>query len=104
MDTDEKTDSSDSEEIWLSANSAELSSPAAGQFGVILLITKRFGFDPAHVVDVGVNVGGWTRKAVRFFPDARYTLIEPRDHLKVRVQDLYDRGQSNYLDQCRGSG
>jgi FkbM family methyltransferase len=53
---------------------------------------KRLGFDPSHIIDVGANRGTWTRKALQYFPDAQYTLIEPQDHLKPHIQDLLDRG------------
>lgn len=52
----------------------------------------RAGFAPRHIVDVGANHGNWTRSALRFFPEAQYTLVEPQDHLKVHIQDLLDRG------------
>src|SRR5262249_17008992 len=38
------------------------------------------------------NKGTWTRRALRFFPEARYTLIEPQDHLKMHIEDLLDCG------------
>lgn len=53
---------------------------------------QRCGFAPRHIVDVGANHGDWTRSAIRFFPDAQYTLVEPQDHLKVHIEDLLDRG------------
>src|SRR5438874_11361928 len=53
---------------------------------------QQAGFTPRHIVDVGANHGNWTRAAIRFFPEAEYTLIEPQDHLKVHVQDLIARG------------
>ena len=53
---------------------------------------QRLGFAPRHIVDVGANRGNWTRSAIRFFPEAQYTLVEPQDHLKVHVQDLLDGG------------
>jgi FkbM family methyltransferase len=53
---------------------------------------KRQGFNPRQVIDVGANHGNWTRTAARFFPDAQYTLIEPQEFLKERVQDLVDSG------------
>lgn len=55
-------------------------------------LLKRYGFNPRHIIDVGANKGTWTRRALPFFPDARYTLVEPQDHLKVHIQDLLDRG------------
>src|ERR1700685_57424 len=53
---------------------------------------KAQGFNPRHVVDVGANRGNWTRIALRFFPDARYTLVEPQGFLKKYVQDLIESG------------
>jgi FkbM family methyltransferase len=53
---------------------------------------QKSGFSPRHVVDVGANRGNWTRSAIRFFPEAHYTLVEPQDHLKVHVQDLIAGG------------
>jgi FkbM family methyltransferase len=55
-------------------------------------LMKQLGFTPASIVDVGANHGDWTRTALRYFPDAQYTLIEPQDQLKVHIQDLIDRG------------
>src|SRR3989442_379009 len=53
---------------------------------------QKLGFVPKHIMDVGANRGLWTREAIRFFPDARYTLVEPQDHLKSHIQDLLDCG------------
>lgn len=55
-------------------------------------LLKRFGFAPKHILDIGANRGLWTREAIKFFPDARYTLVEPQDALKANIQDLLDRG------------
>jgi FkbM family methyltransferase len=52
---------------------------------------KNLDFRPKHIVDVGANKGSWTRKALLYFPDAQYTVVEPQDHLKVHMQDLFDR-------------
>src|SRR5216684_8846461 len=53
---------------------------------------KKLGFAPQHIMDVGANRGLWTREAIKFFPDARYTLVEPQDHLKSCIQDLLNGG------------
>ena len=53
---------------------------------------KNLDFRPRHIVDVGANKGSWTRKALLYFPDAQYTLVEPQEHLKVHMQDLLDGG------------
>jgi len=55
-------------------------------------LLKRLGFAPKHILDVGANRGLWTREAIKFFPDSRYTLVEPQNHLKTYIQDLLDRG------------
>jgi FkbM family methyltransferase len=55
-------------------------------------LLKRFGFAPKHILDIGANHGVWTREAIRFFPEARYTLVEPQDRLKSSIQDLLDCG------------
>lgn len=57
-------------------------------------LLRRFGFDPKHILDIGANRGNWTREAIKYFPRAHYTLVEPQDELKVYVQDLIDRGYS----------
>jgi FkbM family methyltransferase len=65
--------------------------PAYGLESFLSLL-KRFGFNPKHIIDVGANKGTWTRRALQFFPEALYTLVEPQDHLKTHIQDLLDRG------------
>jgi len=55
-------------------------------------LLKRFGFSPAHILDVGANRGKWTREAVKYFPQAHYTLVEPQADLKSHVMDLIDGG------------
>lgn len=51
---------------------------------------KTIGFSPKHIVDVGANHGTWTREALRYFPDANYTLLEPQNWLKKSFQDILD--------------
>ena len=63
-------------------------------------LLKRFGFDPKHVLDVGANRGNWTRTALKYFPHAAYTLVEPQGELKVYIQDLVDRGVGKALGQA----
>jgi FkbM family methyltransferase len=55
-------------------------------------LLKRSGFAPRHIVDVGANKGIWTREAIKYFPGAHYTLVEPQGYLKVHIQDLIKRG------------
>src|SRR5665213_1821962 len=51
-------------------------------------ILKKINFDPRHIVDVGANHGTWTRKALKYFPDAYFTLLEPQKWLEDDVKDL----------------
>lgn len=51
---------------------------------------KKMGFTPHHIVDVGANHGTWTREALRYFPKAYYTLLEPQNWLKKSFQDILD--------------
>jgi FkbM family methyltransferase len=55
-------------------------------------LLQRLGFAPKHIVDVGANRGNWTRTAIKHFPYAHYTLVEPQDYLKKHIQDLLDGG------------
>jgi FkbM family methyltransferase len=67
------------------------STPSEGLRPFFVLL-KRLGFAPKHILDIGANHGYWTRDAIKFFPDARYTLVEPQDNLKTCIQDLIDAG------------
>ena len=49
---------------------------------------KQFGFEPKHIVDVGANHGKWTRSALKFFPNAYFTMVEPQYWLKDSIQDV----------------
>lgn len=56
-------------------------------------VLKQIQFEPRHIVDIGANHGTWTRTALRFFPDAFYTLIEPQGWLKDSIKDLTDNNK-----------
>src|SRR3974377_467424 len=66
--------------------------PPSDELAPFFSLLKRFGFAPKHVLDVGANRGIWTREAIKFFPDARYTLVEPQNFLKSYIQDLVETG------------
>jgi len=55
-------------------------------------LVRRLGLKPRRIIDVGANHGNWTRHAIRYFPSAAYTLIEPQANLKAQIQDLIDQG------------
>jgi len=54
---------------------------------------NQFGFNPKHIVDIGANHGTWTREALRHFPDAYYTLLEPQGWLKNSMLDLLEKNK-----------
>lgn len=43
---------------------------------------------PALIIDIGANHGGWTRTALRFFPNSEIIMIEPQERLKVFSEDI----------------
>jgi len=55
-------------------------------------LVRSFGFAPRHIWDVGANRGDWTRAAVRYFPDADYTLVEPQKQLHGSLDALARQG------------
>ncbi len=66
-------------------------------------ILKNIGFDPKHIVDVGANHGTWTREAMKFFPDAYYTLLEPQEGMRNSVKDLLEHNEKVSFNQV-GAG
>jgi len=51
---------------------------------------KKINFEPKHIVDIGANHGTWTRDALRYFPHAYYTLLEPQSWLKESIADILE--------------
>lgn len=58
----------------------------------LFIALRNLGFRPAHIVDVGANIGGWTRHALEFFPDCAFTLVEPQAGFERHVADLVGAG------------
>jgi FkbM family methyltransferase len=71
---------------------AGAASPSNAGLDCFFTALKGLGFHPNHIIDIGANRGSWTRKALTYFPEAHYTLVEPQDHLKVHIEDLLARG------------
>lgn len=53
-------------------------------------ILLQYNFEPKHILDVGANHGTWTRAILPYFPEAKYSLVEPQHWLKESFQDLLD--------------
>jgi hypothetical protein len=51
-------------------------------------LIKATGIDPSHIIDVGANHGEWTRMALKYFPDADYSMIEPQSDLNQYYKDI----------------
>jgi FkbM family methyltransferase len=49
---------------------------------------QKLNFYPKHIVDVGANHGGWTRRMLEVFPTCYYSLLEPQPSLRDSVADL----------------
>jgi FkbM family methyltransferase len=64
------------------------------------LALKGLGFNPRHIIDVGANRGNWTRQALKFFPNAYYTLVEPQGNLRSYSEDLFDGGHRIQWINC----
>lgn len=48
--------------------------------GFPLLIA--LGFEPKRILDVGANVGDWTRSFMRIFPNATFLMLDGTDHIR----------------------
>ena len=53
-------------------------------------LLKSIDFQPKHIVDVGANHGTWTREALKYFPNAYYTLLEPQAQLQSSINDIIE--------------
>jgi FkbM family methyltransferase len=51
---------------------------------------RAVGFRPACVLDVGANKAEWSRLARKFFPDAKFILIEPQIELEPYLKAFCD--------------
>jgi FkbM family methyltransferase len=59
-----------------------------GDFSMFLEDVRARGFSPRFILDVGANVGDWTRMARAIFPDARFLLIEPQLETRESLDNL----------------
>ena len=62
--------------------------PAPQQLAPFFECLARLGFEPRHVIDIGANRGNWTRTALRYYPNAFFTLFEPQSDLASEMDDL----------------
>jgi FkbM family methyltransferase len=67
------------------------------EFDYFFEAVKSRGFVPKHIVDVGASHGIWSRTALKYFPDAYYTLIEPQEWLQKDSNDILARGKAKWI-------
>lgn len=60
-------------------------------------VWRRLGPRPSALLDVGANHGNWTRLALRYFPDARFLMVEPQERLRVHSEDLLARPNVTWI-------
>jgi FkbM family methyltransferase len=60
----------------------------------VLEDTRRRGFTPELIFDVGASDGAWTRLVKPVFPRATFVMMEPRPALQERL-DTFCRSQTN---------
>jgi FkbM family methyltransferase len=56
---------------------------------------KTRGFKPRGIIDVGANMGDWTRTVHGIFPGVPAILVEPQDEMEARLTEL-----SKSVPQC----
>ena len=54
-------------------------------------------FKASHIIDIGANHGAWTRETMKYYPKAKYTLLEPQENLKHNFNDLLKKPGVNYF-------
>jgi FkbM family methyltransferase len=64
-----------------------------------LEVLQSLSFQPKHIVDIGANHGDWTKVALRCFPNANYSLIEPNPQLLPHLTDLLQSNSKISLHQ-----
>ncbi len=62
--------------------SLQLGSPALTPLSQFFLATRKSGFRPSLIYDIGANRGLWTREVFDVFPSSRFILFEPQRHLE----------------------
>jgi len=65
--------------------------PQESSMRPLFLSLIQGGFEPRCVIDVGANRGIWTRAALKFFPRAKFVMVEPQEELRQYSSDLLRR-------------
>ncbi len=62
-----------------------------GDLTSFFLTLAARGYEPRHILDVGANMGKWSRDAHRIFPKCRFTLLEPQVEMKPHLDKFCRR-------------
>jgi FkbM family methyltransferase len=62
--------------------------PQEASMRPLFLSLIQGGFEPRCIIDVGANRGIWTRAALKFFPRAKFVMVEPQAELRQYSSDL----------------
>jgi FkbM family methyltransferase len=72
--------------------------PQEASMRPLFLSLIQGGFEPRCIIDVGANRGIWTRATLKFFPRAKFVMVEPNPQLKQYSSDLVQRnGQVTWI-------
>jgi FkbM family methyltransferase len=74
-----------------------------GQVEPFLEDVKARGFAPRGLLDVGANIGDWTRMALSVFVDLPFVLIEPQQEMCASLQSLAARPGCYFVNAGAGS-
>lgn len=64
---------------------------------------KFRGFHPRGLLDVGANIGDWTRMALSIYPDLAFVLIEPQREMVTSLQALAARPGCHFVNAAAGA-
>src|SRR4051794_24802602 len=64
---------------------------------------RAVGFRPTSVLDVGANNAEWSRLAKKFFPEAKFILVEPQVELMPHLE-AFCKGSPGSLWKVAGAG
>lgn len=59
-----------------------------GQIDIFLEDIRARGFNPHLILDVGANIGGWTRMAKKIFPEAAFLMVEPQPEMRKFLDSI----------------
>jgi FkbM family methyltransferase len=72
-------------------------------FGRLTWMRNR-GFKPSAIVDIGASNGGWTRKCMKRYPEAKYFCVDPLEENRAGLTRLKDEEKNvDFWMGCLGA-